>query len=243
MSTCRRVSSLALVLLLFAQRAHAFFDPPYITPAEPAAGQTVSVHIRGGICDAIIQMEGFPQITRSGNVIRILFFGAHETDSESCVFYPIGTLVQPIGTYPAGTYTLQVDLYYANYPFGYAILNIGTVPFTVTGGSTQAVQAPVNNPWALALLALVMMGIAAFCLRRRRSMLPILLLACVPFGARAQDVPTIQVLVTDAAGAPTPAQIVAYYNSKPRSGAPPLQGLAGSNPKRGELPAAGTRKR
>jgi hypothetical protein len=29
---------LALLFAFFAQTAHAFFDPPYITPAAPAAG-------------------------------------------------------------------------------------------------------------------------------------------------------------------------------------------------------------
>ena len=216
MSIHRHAVSLAIALLLFAQSAQAFFDPPFVTPAEPIAGHTVSVNVRLGICDDIIEMAGFPQITQSGNAIRIVFFGAHRTSSEECI-YPVGTLTQPIGAYSAGSYTLQVDLYYSNYPFGYTTMTIGTVPFSVTGGPSETVAAPVNDPVALMLLVLALVGIVALVLRRRRSCLLVFLLVGVPFGARAQDVPTIHVLVAGASGAPTPAQIVAYYITKPCS--------------------------
>ena len=46
-------ATLALSLGFVAQTAHAFFDPPWITPEAPRAGEIVSVNIRGGICDSI----------------------------------------------------------------------------------------------------------------------------------------------------------------------------------------------
>ena len=226
----RVVQFLMLASLLFVQSAEAFFDPPYVTPTQAVTGQLVSVNVRGGGCDGIVETPGYPQISRSGNAIRILFYGIHVTDSEACI-YPIGTLTQPIGSFESGAYTLKVDFTYYDYPFGPTTITLGTVPFTVSGVPATAVPTPVNHPLALGLLALLLVGVAAALLRRRRSAFLILLLACVPLGARAQDVPTIEVLVTGASGAPTPAQIVAYYNTKPRSGPPPLQGLAGTNPK------------
>jgi hypothetical protein len=45
----------------------------------------------------------------------------------------------------------------------------------------------------------------------------------LPFGARAQEVQTIEVLLSDAPGAPTPAQIVSWAHSSPRSSTMPLQ--------------------
>ena len=73
-------------VLFFAQTAQAFFDPPWITPATPMAGETVSVNIRGGICDSIAGREGYTQITRAGNAIRLLEYGNHyELGDALCV--------------------------------------------------------------------------------------------------------------------------------------------------------------
>jgi len=108
-----RVHDALLVMLLLlacnTQTAHAFFDPPWITPAAPIAGEPVSVNIRGGICDSIFEHQGYPQITREGNTIRLLEYG-HHWDGELCI-YDIGTLTEPIGTFLRGDYTLTVDFH------------------------------------------------------------------------------------------------------------------------------------
>src|SRR4051794_2848502 len=102
---------LVLVLALAAPSAHAFFDPPWITPATPRAGEVVSVSIRGGVCDAIAFRPGYPQITQQGNAIRILEYGHHWEDADLCI-YDIGTLVEPIGAFAPGDYVLTVDFIY-----------------------------------------------------------------------------------------------------------------------------------
>ena len=51
----RIVLVLVLACMLFAPGAQAFFDPPWITPAAPRAGEVVSVNIRDGLCDAIFR--------------------------------------------------------------------------------------------------------------------------------------------------------------------------------------------
>jgi len=70
---------LIVLFLACAQTAHAFIDPPWITPADPRAGEIVSVNIRMGICDAIAEEPGYPQITQEGNAIRIIEFGTHQS--------------------------------------------------------------------------------------------------------------------------------------------------------------------
>lgn len=75
---------LALLLTLFMKSAQAFFDPPYITPANPVGGQAISVNIYGGECDGIISMPGYPQTTQNGNAIRILFLSVHYDDPTFC---------------------------------------------------------------------------------------------------------------------------------------------------------------
>jgi len=160
--------SIALLLATMSPNARAFFDPPWITPAFPRVGQAVSVNIRGGICDSIFFRPGYPQITQQGNAIRILEYGHHWETSDLCV-YDIGTLTEPIGTYPPGDYTLTVDFIYEDYPFGYTTITLGVVPFAVTG-ATPLTPVPIGSPlWEYVLLILISGAAArAFQARRRR---------------------------------------------------------------------------
>jgi hypothetical protein len=51
------VVSAASVFGLAASNAYAFFHPPWVTPAAPRLGETVSVTIRGGICDSYLAIR------------------------------------------------------------------------------------------------------------------------------------------------------------------------------------------
>ena len=162
----RVAPALALLFALFAPSARAFFDPPWITPAAPIAGETVSVNIRMGICDAIVFAPGFPQLTQDGNAIRILEYGDHVTFDDFCIF-DIGTATHPIGSFPPGDYTLTVDFTYDNYPFGPATITLGVIPFTVTGAAPATVPVRSSGPLGLSALLLLTMGLAVWRLRMR----------------------------------------------------------------------------
>jgi hypothetical protein len=157
--------SIALLLATMSPNARAFFDPPWITPAFPRVGQAVSVNIRGGICDSIFFRPGYPQITQQGNAIRILEYGHHWETSDLCA-YDIGTLTEPIGTYPPGDYTLTVDFIYEDYPFGYTTLALGVVPFVVTDAKSVTPIPVVSWLWKFMLLALIF-GVAIRTLQIR----------------------------------------------------------------------------
>ena len=208
MFTNRVAPMLALLLMLFATSAHAFWDPPYITPANPVAGDTISMNIRMGVCDVIIFWPGYPQVTRDGNAIHLVSYGQHWDPGELCS-YGTGTAVVPIGSYEPGNYTLTVDLNYLDFFSQPQTLTLGVVAFTVAGIAPPAVAAPTMSPlWLLALL-LVLSGLAFWTLRSgRASTLLVVAIACSPLAARAQSAPnlTIQILVTNAVGAPTPAR-------------------------------------
>lgn len=208
----RLIPVLVLLLALVSTTARAFLDPPYVTPARPAAGETVSVNIHGGVCDGVIQRAGYPKVTQQGHAIRILLFGVHTTNIDFCN-YRIGTATIQVGAYPTGTYSLQVDLLYDNYPFGYAIETLGIVPFMVAGSPAPAVAAPTNSPLALAGLILMILGLAALALRTRRPGVLLIVLACAPFGVNSHVPPDhhmTEISVTTALGALTPAQIGDY---------------------------------
>jgi hypothetical protein len=153
-------------LFLSASNAHAFFDPPWITPAAPISGATVSVNLRDGICDAIVEHPGYPQITRQGNAVHLVEYGHHWDTVDLCV-YDIGHLVEPIGAFALGDYTVTVDFVYDDYPFGLTTINLGVVPFSVAGAA-PFVPVPALTPlWKLLLLTLVLI-VACWALAVRR---------------------------------------------------------------------------
>ena len=143
-----------LALALCAQRASAFLDPPYVTPTNPTAGELVSVSIYGGECDLLdYGIVWPPPVTQQGNSITILFTGVHEEDPEWC-YYGVGTATVPIGRYPLGSYTLDVERRYGT-PFGtWNQETLGIIPFTVSGTRQQPIEAPTLSFVGLGALLL-----------------------------------------------------------------------------------------
>ncbi|MEO7063554.1 MAG: hypothetical protein ABI082_07275 [Dokdonella sp.] len=156
---------LALSLALLSTTVHAFIDLPYITPTSPLASQPITVNVRSGVCDAVLSEQG---LSREGNAIHVVFFGVRYFNSELCTI-PAGLTDFVLGTYPVGTYTLQVDLEYFGVTGLLVTETIGTVPFTVGATPVPAVPAPVNEPVALLLLILVIIGLATCKVHARRA--------------------------------------------------------------------------
>lgn len=161
-------SALTLLFALVAQTAHAFFDPPWITPAAPRAGEIVSVNIHGGVCDTILERQGYPQVTRNGNAVRIIEFGDHATFQDFCI-YGEGTVTEPIGAFPPGDYMLTVDFAYSDPLYGPTISTLGVFPFTVIGAPATA-PVPMTGPLGLIAILVLLPSLAIWILQiRRRS--------------------------------------------------------------------------
>ena len=145
----------------------AFLDPPYTTPANPTVGELISVNIYGGECDLVdYGITWPPPVTQQGNAITILFTGVHEVDPEWC-FYGVGTFTAPLGSYPEGSYTLDVERRYGTPSGAWAQETLGVIPFVVSGGPTpQPVEALTLNAVGLAALLLVLIAAAHFARRR-----------------------------------------------------------------------------
>ena len=161
MSTLKSRLTLTLALLFssLAQTAHAFLDSPNITPEHPVAGETISVNIYGGVCDAILTGTVPPEITQDGHAIRVLFYSVHYEDAELC-FLPEGTYTNPVGDYSAGSYTLQVDRWYFDGGGNPVVETLGIVPFTVAGAAAPFIPVPALHQTAVWLLILTIVGIA-----------------------------------------------------------------------------------
>jgi hypothetical protein len=153
---------LALFFALAPLIAHADFGIPYITPAHPAPGEPIFMNLYQGGCDAILGIPGYPQISQAGNAIRILFNGVRYTDPELCDL-GFGTARYAVAAYPAGSYTLQVDLRYPNVGGEFVVETLGIVPFSVAAPAAPF-SAPATTSGGLALLMglLVLAALMAF---------------------------------------------------------------------------------
>lgn len=210
---------LALVFALFAPIAHAYFDPPWITPENPRAGETVYINIHGGICDAIVYVPGYPQITQKGTNILFTVRGIHEDDISWCI-YGEGTYTRPIGAYAPGTYELTAEMRYTDFFGQPQILTIGATSFTVKGSVSPPMPVPTSGSISRIILLMLLAGVAAYAIRYMRGThLLLILLALAPPGVRAGYAINC---VKGGSGAPTPAQILNWLNANPRSGKPPL---------------------
>jgi hypothetical protein len=183
---CIAIRFVLVFAALFASSAHAFFDPPWITPENPIAGETISINIHGGVCDAIFGEEGYPQITRDGNAIHMRWFGQHypEGSGDLLCSYPVGTLVEPIGAYAAGDYTITVELAYDDFLEGPSVLTIGVVLFTVAGTpNPAAIPAPTLDAVGAFVLLALLAGLGLWKRPTSRASWFVLALICVPLGA------------------------------------------------------------
>ncbi|MEO5625752.1 MAG: S8 family serine peptidase [Dokdonella sp.] len=217
---------LALLFGLFAQPAGAFWDPPYVTPTTATANDIVSVNEHLGVCDAFFFEDGYPQITRNGSEVKIVSAGVHLDPGDDGCNLPTGTVTYELGSFPAGHYSVTYYLRYTNF-FGQVLdLNLGTAPFTIVAAPISAESAPTLTAFGICVLILALMGLSVLRIPRTGLKRLMGFSACLLFNGHANAAPsnvTIEFSLNNSPGAPTPAQVVSYYNKSPRSGAPPLQ--------------------
>jgi hypothetical protein len=158
---------LALALALGVQPAWAFLDPPYLTPANPMAGELVSVNIYGGECDVADDGVAWPPpVTQQGSSITILLTGLHEGDPEFC-YFGIGTNTKPVGRFPPGNYTLDVERRYGTIFGEWAQETLGIIQFTVSAApQQQPVETPTLSGAGIAVLLLALVGVMLHNLRK-----------------------------------------------------------------------------
>jgi len=155
------------VAVFVSSTANAFFDTPYITPAQPMAGEPMVVNIRGGNCDALFSLPGFPRITQVGNDIRIVYYSFHSDDIEFCIF-DVATAHLPIDGQPPGTYSYSIARVYNNFLNQEVEETLGVVPVTVIGGSVDAQPVPILGRVGVTVL-MVALAAAAWVQRGLRG--------------------------------------------------------------------------
>jgi hypothetical protein len=158
-------ATLIVLSLSFARNADAFIDPPYLTPGNPVAGEPVSVSIRAGVCDGVGSIPGYPQITQTGDTIRILLWGSSFVDPILCNL-PIGTSTYQVGAFSEGAYVLRVDREYMGDLGDILSETLGIIPFTVSGPTAEPVALPASDSIGIGTLVLML----AACGMRHRGL-------------------------------------------------------------------------
>lgn len=178
------LSVLSTVFLSSAANAYLTLDA--IVPASPQAGETIAARVSAGFCDAIIETPGYPQVSQSGNVVRLLLDTTHDDDPILCNSGP-GTVNIAFGEFPSGSYVLQLDRHYVAFNGAHIVETVGTLPFTVEG-MAEATPLPTLGVGASILLAFGIFGLVATAMssRRQASAAGILAMAFLPAFADAQ---------------------------------------------------------
>src|SRR5688572_4658200 len=102
----KRLAAL-LVAVAVSMPAAAFLEPPTVVPADPVAGENVSIAIFGGDCDYFDDLPGSLHVTRNGALVHVVIDGIHVNDPMACARDDVGTWLFPIGVFDPGTYTLD----------------------------------------------------------------------------------------------------------------------------------------
>jgi hypothetical protein len=148
----RLLQLLCLPLALASTSALGFIDPPTLVPAKSVAGQTVSVSLTMGLCDLLLA-DALPQLTRTGNAVRILLEISHSGDSDFCFGTEPYTVLFPIGEFSAGAYIVQVDRHYDGF-FGEVTENLGMLLLEVVVAPNLD-PAPAAEPGLLLALTVL----------------------------------------------------------------------------------------
>jgi hypothetical protein len=157
----------ALVLGMSSMPAHAYLTLDAVVPASPVAGETVSARISEGFCDGYIEWEGYPQITQIGNTVRMVIYTLQYDDPILCIFEPVTGDI-PVGAFPPGSYTFQLDRYIVPMLGPHFIETVGTRTFVVSGTPPVPTALPALSLGSLLFLCfgiLAVVAVALGCIR------------------------------------------------------------------------------
>ena len=140
---------LLILLAMATASAFAFIDTPVLIPSDPLAGETISVNIHYGYCDAFI-VPPYPQITQVGNAIHLLLATLHFDDPLWCQSPPSVTATFLVGSFPPGDYTLHVERFYDSGVPAPVYETLANFEFTVRGQAPAAL--PASSPLSSLLL-------------------------------------------------------------------------------------------
>ena len=234
-----RIASV-LFALCFSSMANAYVNPPIFTPEQPAAGELVSMAVTFGDCDIYgeypLDPTAFPRVERNGNTIRVTLYGYQYDDLILCTM-PETTRVIQLGAYEAGTYTVQLVRTHET-EVGFVYSDILQSVIAVGAGVSEATPLPAVGSMAIIVL-IVILGVLGLRARAKCKyqflILPLCIMmaaASIATDAAAADniaLKQVNVLLSQAPGAPTADEVIDFLENGGGS-EPPLQSLLVGSP-------------
>lgn len=149
-----------LTLFVWASSAHAFIDPPVITPKHPTTETPVEVAIRNGVCDALLNHT--VAIVDDTVELRIRKI---TTQTDPFCNYPILTAVFELPLLPAGQHPFSIYLQDNLPPDSPPVLWFQTTIEIVDANGAAAVPIPALS--GQVSLTLLLFGLLALAARHR----------------------------------------------------------------------------
>ena len=212
---------LSIMFVMVPRLASAFIDPPVLIPSNPVAGEQIAVSIHYGYCDAFLTTA--PQITQNGNAIHMLLETLHFDDPLWCQSPPSVTMIFPVGSFPAGDYTLQVERFYDSAVPAPVYETLANFDFVVRGQASVALPTSGLIGYLLLIVSLIVAATLGLDARRRCGLFLMFAFVVSPSIVLAQETShVVEVLLSGAPGAPTPDEVVYWVDTSP-GGSPPLE--------------------
>lgn len=145
--------------------AQAYYAPLVFFPANPVAGQPVSVRVGFGICDMLVVAGPQDrQVAVEGSVVKVTVRGVEAPDFDFCIYPESGYADFDIGPLSPGNYVVQVHRSMLFDPTQIQIVRTGLL----TVGQAVALPVPARDPISLLLGALAVGLSGSAYLSRRR---------------------------------------------------------------------------
>lgn len=173
---------LSIMFVMVPRLASAFIDPPVLIPSNPVAGEQIAVSIHYGYCDAFLTTA--PQITQNGNAIHMLLETLHFDDPLWCQSPPSVTMIFPVGSFPAGDYTLQVERFYDSAVPAPVYETLANFDFVVRGQASVALPTSGLIGYLLLIVSLIVAATLGLDARRRCGLFLMFAFVVSPVGAR-----------------------------------------------------------
>ena len=129
----------------------------------PTTNDSVHFSLQTGGCDIFVDTLNTTEII--GNLIRVRKIGVSQTDFQLCIF-PAGISTTTLGTFPQGTYTVELYRIQNSNPNIVNLVQSGS--FTVVQGVMPTVAVPIFSKYGLISLVFMLVVFGSHAVIRSR---------------------------------------------------------------------------
>lgn len=154
------IHAILSALALWASSAHAFIDPPVITPEHPTTQTAIEISIRYGICDGLANYT----LAMEDASVDLTITKIPTQDDPFCN-NPINTAVIVLPLLLEGEHSLRIYLQDVDPPDAQPVLWFQTILDIAQAGGTMPTPIPTLSSWVS--FALLLLGVLFLVVRHR----------------------------------------------------------------------------